>query len=245
MLLMAALLAAGCTTFNAPGADVEPAAATPTPDPTPEPTPTSAEDDDGASEPEDEPAPSTPPAQPTSEPDDDAGDANATRPDEPGPAFTPPTPYNITGDVKLGYLAGAGTGGETEGARQTDATYCSDAVFGVPTGATRLHVQVLAAEAATAAPSAGQYALIITAPDGTTTKLQPVLENVPGPDGTTPNHHEATFDAPIGGGWKLHVEPIGPVVTQLWTFGVSVSGTSFDAPGPLGLVHACGAAYAQ
>lgn len=208
--LLSALLVAGCSAPAAeedepePASVDDPAGQTPTPSPTattPAPTPSPT------------PAPTpTPSPTPTAE--------------TPAPVVL--VPWNLTAQARVGWLVAAGAGGAGAPSQgQKDAEHCPDAAFGVPAGAKMLRVTLAGEPLDPDAQSAGSYVVTLTDPAGTVIEMQPLMENAPGADASD---REFVGEMPAPGDWKLHAEPVGPAIQQVWTATLDVTGESETPP---------------
>lgn len=179
------------------------------------------------------PASTPPPAEPSPEA------PNATEPaPEPEPPAPEPVAWELVDGFALGYLVGAGAGG-AEGAPSggvNNEAHCHEASFAVPEGAAVLDLGIIADHVDPNEPGAGTYDVQLTAPDGTTVHLEPVMETA-GAAGNARFHAEP----PAVGAWNVRVVPIGPAANQAWDITLGVSGASLVAPADLGVATAsCG-----
>lgn len=162
----------------------------------------------------------------------------ASQPPAP-PAPPQPAPWTLNATAKLGWALAAGARadelGQAHEQGETDAEHCPDATFALPGGATELTLASDAQVAAPGEPRAGAYRLVLTAPDGNKTILEPPMPDGPGSPGTI----EATLTAPLAGPWTLHAEPIGPAVQQVWDVALEADGLALVAPATLALASAC------
>jgi hypothetical protein len=220
LLLAASLALAGCTTPATDDENTVPAAFAedPAPEPAAEPQPEPASEPDPRSQPEPQPEPPAPEPQPE-------------------PPAPEPAPWTLTGEARLGWVAGVGAGGAGAPAQgQTDATHCPGASFVVPTGASQLRLAIASPPADPSGPGAGQYAITLTGPDGSVATLEPVMDDVPESEG---GNREHVADAPPGGEWRLHAEPMGPVAGQVWTVALEVTGEAVEVPAALVVTASC------
>lgn len=219
LLLVLTLLVAGCTTPAATEDPVTPLGEDdPLSDPTGEPTPPPSRPTPEPTPPPSRPTPETPPAEP--------------------PAPEPPAlqPWTLAGEARLGWAAAVGAGGAAAAQGTQDADRCADASFLVPAGATRLHVKLAGEPVDPNGPGAGTYRITLVAPDATAVAMQPATKDVPEAEGAT-NEHVA--EPPAVGEWKLHAEPIGPAVQQVWTLTIELAGESVEMPAALVVMAAC------
>lgn len=233
-LLGVALLASGCLGGEDEGEPAAPAAT----------------DDDGAPEapPASDPraagggnassSSSSPPSSSSSSPPSSSSSAT------PPPVATPPPPpppepvaWELTSSVVVGYLAAFGAADESVAA--PDDTHCADATFVVPDGVELLSLTVdaVAANPSASSPGAGNYAIHITAPDGSVTTISPISTD-PESAGTEPSFVYEP-ETPLAGEYRIHAEPVGPAANQDWNVDIMASGASVEEPTDLAAVNAC------
>ena len=112
----------------------------------------------------------------------------------------------------IGYLVGTGTFFDTGGLRSPD--HCTEFTFEVPSNATRLEVRLEGALLNTTEGRAGQYVLIVNAPDGEQLQRNRF------------SHQNQTIwvDEPLKGTWEVVVTPSPAVINQYWPVYVTLSG---------------------
>lgn len=158
----------------------------------------------------------------------------ATQPPPPPPE---PVAWELTSSVVVGYLAAVGAEGESVAA--PDDTHCAEATFVVPEGVELLSLTVdaVAANPSTTPPGAGNYAIHITAPDGTVTTITPVSTD-PSSAGEQPSFVYEP-EVPLAGEYRIHAEPVGPAANQDWNVDIVASGASVAEPTDLAAVNGC------
>ncbi|GEM_PF-3775694 len=209
VLLVLALLAAGCTQPNAP---VQPASVTPA-------TPTDAPPANATANATEEP--------PTAQANDTPADNGTPPAPEAAPA---PTPWNLTANAALGWLAAASTPAGA-GVNKTDPDHCPIAHATIPAGATRLLVTFggdVAGQAGVAALS-----LEVRDPAGKTEILSfDPTTATPG----QPASLAKAYDAPAAGAWTFTAQPSPAAASATWALALQASGTALSgAPASLAL----------
>ena len=153
---------------------------------------------------------------------------------QPGPANQAPAPSSegvaeeawvVTNSTSVGYLDGFATFLQTYGAYSDK--YCPEFTFQVPANATLLEVRLEGALLNTTEGSAGQYALLVTTPDGETTQRNRLVDQ----------NQTLQFDAPAQGFWEVRVVPSPVTFRMLWPAYVTLSGQG-PSPGTPGLIPA-------
>lgn len=182
------------------------------------------------------------PSAPASSPGANASTTAATAP-PPAPAPAPPAPpkpmpWNLTETARLGWAVAAGARvdavGQAHEQGRSDADRCPDASFALPAGSTSLAVVSERAPAKPGEPEGGVYRVRLTAPDGNAT----VVEFAP-PSGPEMAPARTTVATLLPGPWAVHVEPVGPVVGQVWDITLEAQGASLAAPSALSFVTTC------
>lgn len=229
LALAVALLAAGCIGKKDAPEETLPVATPPAEEPA------STASTESASEPA---AAEAPPSNASSGASPGATTTSTASAPAPPPAPPQPKAWNLSESTRLGWAVAAGLRAEPLGQAaeqgQKDPDHCPDAVFTLPAGTLSLELTSESAPAKPGEPEAGAYRIVVTAPDGNRTQIEP-----PQPSGPQMAPHTTTIATLLAGPWTIHAEPVGPSVAQVWEVSLAAKGSALAAPTTLALAHAC------